>query len=104
LISERLFNTLPLEERVYWHSHHFEVAVSGTQPQRERTSSHKRKEIKARGLVTQLADTFERSFLCFRLQSGMLVLPGVPEMAERPVVQEIASQSTQKHELNWERG
>jgi hypothetical protein len=30
LISERLFNTLPMEERVYWHSHHFEVAVSGT--------------------------------------------------------------------------
>jgi hypothetical protein len=30
----------------------------------------------------------------------MLVLPGVPEMAERTVVQEIASQSTQKHELN----
>lgn len=29
LISERLFGTLPEEEKKYWHSHQFEVSVSG---------------------------------------------------------------------------
>jgi len=50
LISERLFVSLPAEEKRYWHSHKYEVA------------------------------------------SGMLVTPGVPEVAEHKVVQEVASE------------
>ena len=49
LISRRLYDTLPAEERPYWHSHQFEIA------------------------------------------SGMLVMPGLPELMERPVMREIAA-------------
>ena len=49
LISRRLFDTLPAEEKPYWHSHKFEV------------------------------------------ESGMLQMPGLPELMERPLMHEIAA-------------
>ena len=48
LISRRLFDTLPVEEKALWHSHQFEVV------------------------------------------SGMLQMPGLPELMERPLMHEVA--------------
>ena len=48
LISRRLFDTLPAEEKPYWHSHQYEVS------------------------------------------SGMLQMPGLPELLERPLMREVA--------------
>lgn len=49
LISRRLYDTLPVDEKPYWHSHKFEVAC------------------------------------------GMLVMPGLPELMERPLMTEVAA-------------
>ena len=49
IISERLFKTLPMEERKYWHSHAYEV------------------------------------------KSGELIAPGIPEIAEHELMEEIVS-------------
>lgn len=49
IISERLFKTLPMEERKLWHSHHYEV------------------------------------------KSGTLIAPGLPDMAEKELMEQIVS-------------